>query len=159
MPRLLLIDDDEHLAAPLAAYLKRFDLTLESALRPSVGLARLREGGFDAVILDVYVPGMMDGLELLQQGGARGPVELSALRAQAGPLRGVGHRGHRGHGGRWKGAYQSSAVVKGSGVCMARIAQRMPKATAHKRRIAPAIAPPSSRVKRKGLAMAFSYSV
>ena len=32
-------------AAPLAAYLKRFDLTLESALRPSVGLARLREGG------------------------------------------------------------------------------------------------------------------
>ena len=63
MPRLLLIDDDEHLAAPLAAYLKRFDLTLESALRPSVGLARLREGGFDAVILDVMLP-EMDGFEL-----------------------------------------------------------------------------------------------
>jgi two-component system OmpR family response regulator len=63
MPRLLLIDDDEHLAAPLAAYLQRFDLTLESALRPSVGLARLREGGFDAVILDVMLP-EMDGFDV-----------------------------------------------------------------------------------------------
>jgi OmpR family response regulator RpaB len=63
MPRLLLIDDDEHLAAPLAAYLKRFDLVLESALRPSLGLAKLREGGFDAVILDVMLP-EMDGFEV-----------------------------------------------------------------------------------------------
>ena len=63
MPRLLLIDDDEHLAAPLAAYLKRFDLMLESALRPSVGLAKLREGGFDAAILDVMLP-EMDGFAL-----------------------------------------------------------------------------------------------
>ena len=66
MPRLLLIDDDEHLAAPLAAYLKRFDLTLEGALRPSDGLARLRAGGFDAVILDVMLPDG-SGLELLKQ--------------------------------------------------------------------------------------------
>ncbi|WP_338414137.1 response regulator transcription factor [uncultured Sphaerotilus sp.] len=63
MPRLLLIDDDAHLAAPLAAYLKRFDLTLESALRPSVGLARLREAAFDAVILDVMLP-EMDGFDV-----------------------------------------------------------------------------------------------
>ncbi len=63
MPRLLLIDDDEHLAAPLAVYLKRFDLVLESALRPSVGLAKLRAGGFDAVILDVMLP-EMDGFEV-----------------------------------------------------------------------------------------------
>jgi OmpR family response regulator RpaB len=66
MPRLLLIDDDEHLAAPLAAYLKRFDLTLESALRPSVGLARLREGGFDAAILDVMLP-EIDGFEVCRE--------------------------------------------------------------------------------------------
>ncbi|MFM2054409.1 MAG: hypothetical protein RL456_2446, partial [Pseudomonadota bacterium] len=63
MPRLLLIDDDEHLAAPLAAYLKRFDLALEGALRPSEGLARLRAGGFDAAILDVMLP-EMDGFAL-----------------------------------------------------------------------------------------------
>ena len=66
MPRLLLIDDDEHLAAPLAAYLKRFDLTLEGALRPSDGLARLRAGGFDAVILDVMLP-EMDGFAVCRE--------------------------------------------------------------------------------------------
>ena len=66
MPRLLLIDDDEHLAAPLAAYLKRFDLALEGALRPSEGLARLRAGGFDAAILDVMLP-EMDGFALCRE--------------------------------------------------------------------------------------------
>ena len=40
MPRLLLIDDDEHLAAPLAAYLRRFDLQLEASVRPEAGLER-----------------------------------------------------------------------------------------------------------------------
>ena len=44
MPRILLIDDDEHLAAPLATYFARFDCVLDSALRPSEGLARLRAG-------------------------------------------------------------------------------------------------------------------
>ena len=43
MHRVLLIDDDEHLAAPLATYLRRFDFELEAALRgPAPGLARLR---------------------------------------------------------------------------------------------------------------------
>jgi two-component system, OmpR family, response regulator len=63
MHRILLIDDDEHLAPPLATYLRRFDLVLESALRPSTGLARLAEGGVDAVILDVMLP-EMDGFAL-----------------------------------------------------------------------------------------------
>ena len=63
MHRILLIDDDEHLAAPLAAYLKRFDLELASAVRPSEGLARLRAEHFDAAILDVMLP-EMDGFEL-----------------------------------------------------------------------------------------------
>jgi len=63
MPCILLIDDDEQLGPPLAAYFRRFDLTLEQAVRPSDGLARLREGGFDAAILDVMLP-EMDGFEL-----------------------------------------------------------------------------------------------
>jgi two-component system OmpR family response regulator len=66
MHRILLIDDDEHLAAPLAVYLKRFDLELESALRPSDGLARLAAGGIDAVILDVMLP-EMDGFEVCRR--------------------------------------------------------------------------------------------
>jgi len=56
MPRILLIDDDAQLGEPLAAYFRRFDLELQQATRPSEGLARLREGGFDAVILDVMLP-------------------------------------------------------------------------------------------------------
>ncbi len=56
MPRILLIDDDAQLGEPLAAYCARFELQLEQALRPSEGLARLRQGGWDAVILDVMLP-------------------------------------------------------------------------------------------------------
>jgi len=63
MPRLLLIDDDEQLGPPLAAYFKRFEFELAHAARPSAGLALLREGGFDAAILDVMLP-EMDGFEL-----------------------------------------------------------------------------------------------
>ncbi|MES2936439.1 MAG: response regulator transcription factor [Pseudomonadota bacterium] len=56
MARVLLIDDDAQLGEPLAAYFARFDDRLEQAQRPSEGLARLRQGGFDAVILDVMLP-------------------------------------------------------------------------------------------------------
>ena len=63
MHRILPIDDDELLAPPLAAYLQRFDLRLDSAARPSEGLAKLRGGGYDAAILDVMLP-EMDGFAL-----------------------------------------------------------------------------------------------
>jgi two-component system, OmpR family, response regulator len=63
MKRILLIDDDEGLGPPLAAYFARFELGLEQATRPSEGLVRLRTGGFDAAILDVMLP-EMDGFEL-----------------------------------------------------------------------------------------------
>jgi two-component system, OmpR family, response regulator len=61
--RILLIDDDEHLAEPLALYLRRFDIELAAEQRPSRGLARLRGEAFDAAILDVMLP-EMDGFEL-----------------------------------------------------------------------------------------------
>ena len=63
MHRILLIDDDTQLGPPLAAYFARFDLELECALRPSEGLARLRDGHLDAVILDVMLP-EMDGFSV-----------------------------------------------------------------------------------------------
>ncbi|HQY07320.1 MAG: response regulator transcription factor [Burkholderiales bacterium] len=66
MPRILLIDDDEHLAAPLAAYLQRYDFALDSALRPSLGLEKLRERDYDAAILDVMLP-EMDGFALCRE--------------------------------------------------------------------------------------------
>jgi len=63
MPRILLIDDDEQLGPPLAAYFARFELQLEHATRPGAGLAMLARGGYDAAILDVMLP-EMDGFEL-----------------------------------------------------------------------------------------------
>ena len=66
MRRILLIDDDELLAPPLAAYFKRFDFELDSATLPSAGLAKLRAETYDAAILDVMLP-EIDGFELCRQ--------------------------------------------------------------------------------------------
>src|SRR5574337_1140069 len=63
MSRILLIDDDTELGAPLATYFGRFGLELVQALTPGDGLARLRAGDIDAAVLDVMLP-EMDGFEL-----------------------------------------------------------------------------------------------
>ncbi|HEY9094859.1 MAG TPA: response regulator transcription factor [Hydrogenophaga sp.] len=63
MNRILLIDDDEQLGAPLTTYFQRFELALTQALRPSEGLSQLASQDFDAAILDVMLP-EMDGFEL-----------------------------------------------------------------------------------------------
>ena len=63
MRRILMIDDDALLAAPLATYFSRFDYELDSAVTPSEGLAKLRTNTYDAAILDVMLP-EMDGFEL-----------------------------------------------------------------------------------------------
>ena len=66
MRRILLIDDDELLAPPLAAFFKRFDFELDSATLPSAGLAKLRAETYYAAILDVMLP-EIDGFELCRQ--------------------------------------------------------------------------------------------
>ena len=85
MPQILLIDDDEQLGPPLAAYFQRFDLTLTLAHRPSKGLAMLREGHFDAAILDVMLP-EMDGFELCRairkSGDFTGDIPIIMLTAR-----------------------------------------------------------------------------
>ncbi len=63
MPKILLIDDDAELGGPLGVYFARFGLALDCALTPSAGLVKLRQGGFDAAILDVMLP-EMDGFAL-----------------------------------------------------------------------------------------------
>jgi OmpR family response regulator RpaB len=81
MPRILLIDDDAQLAEPLAAYFRRFDFELLQATRPSEGLARLREGGFDAVILDVMLP-EQDGFAVCRAIRAESDVPVLMLTAR-----------------------------------------------------------------------------
>lgn len=83
MPRILLIDDDEQLGPPLAAYFQRFELELVQALRPSAGLAQLAQGGFDAAILDVMLP-EMDGFELCRtiRRGSDLPIVMLTARGE-----------------------------------------------------------------------------
>jgi len=81
MPRILLIDDDEDLAPPLAAYLKRFDFELDSATRPSSGLERLRAGNYDALILDVMLP-EIDGFELCRRIRKESDIPVLMLTAR-----------------------------------------------------------------------------
>ena len=81
MRRILLIDDDELLAAPLAAFFKRFDVELASATRPSTGLAMLRAQAFDAVILDIMLP-EMDGFELCRTIRRESDIPIVMLTAR-----------------------------------------------------------------------------
>ncbi|MEJ8826339.1 response regulator transcription factor [Variovorax humicola] len=81
MPRILLIDDDEHLAAPLATYFARFDCALDSATRPSEGLAKLRSVRYDAAILDVMLP-EMDGFALCRQIRSESDIPIVMLTAR-----------------------------------------------------------------------------
>ena len=68
-------------APPLAAYFARSGFELQQATRPSEGLARLREGGFDAAILDVMLP-EMDGFELCRTIRKESGVPIIMLTAR-----------------------------------------------------------------------------
>ncbi|MBI2750136.1 MAG: response regulator transcription factor [Burkholderiales bacterium] len=81
MMRILLIDDDEQLGEPLTAYFARFEMQLCHATRPSAGLALLRQGGFDAAILDVMLP-EMDGFTLCRTIRKESDIPLIMLTAR-----------------------------------------------------------------------------
>ena len=81
MRRILLIDDDVQLAAPLAAIFLRHDFQLDAATRPSEGLAKLRTEAFDAAILDVMLP-EMNGFELCRAIRAESDIPIIMLTAR-----------------------------------------------------------------------------
>src|SRR5690606_27887877 len=79
--RVLLIDDDESLAAMLAEYLRGFGFEVEARSDAERGLAALARGGFDAVILDVMLPDL-DGFEVCRRIRARSDVPILMLTAR-----------------------------------------------------------------------------
>src|SRR5438445_5932637 len=79
--RVLLIDDDARLAELLRGYLEPQAVTLVHAGGGQAGLAALAAGGFDAVLLDVMMPGM-DGLEVLRRMRERHAVPVIMLTAR-----------------------------------------------------------------------------
>ena len=79
--RVLLIDDDARLHELLVGYLAAADVDLAHASDGARGLAALAAGGFDAVLLDVMMPGM-DGLEVLRRIRERSAIPVLMLTAR-----------------------------------------------------------------------------
>jgi two-component system, OmpR family, phosphate regulon response regulator OmpR len=79
--QVLIIDDDERLAAMLRAYLEGRGYAVEHRGDAASGLARLRLGRPDAVVLDVMLPDR-DGFEVLRQIRASSEVPVIMLTAR-----------------------------------------------------------------------------
>ncbi|CAN5716740.1 two-component system response regulator MisR [soil metagenome] len=80
--RVLLIDDDARLAELLTGYFDPQSVALVHANNGQNGLNQLVAGGFDAVLLDVMMPGL-DGLAVLRKirdAGHRTPVIMLTAR-------------------------------------------------------------------------------
>jgi DNA-binding response OmpR family regulator len=79
--RVLLIDDDVRLQELLATYLEQNGVHVTTASDGARGLVALDAGAFDAVLLDVMLPGM-DGLEVLRRIRTRSKVPVLMLTAK-----------------------------------------------------------------------------
>jgi two-component system, probable response regulator PhcQ len=67
MPRILLLDDEQHVLAAIRRTLRAgfgADLRVEDTVDPETALTRLRETAFDVVISDFRMP-LMTGVEFL----------------------------------------------------------------------------------------------
>lgn len=79
--RVLLVDDDARLFELLRSFLKPNDVALEHASSGALGLDRLDRETFDAVLLDVMMPGI-DGLETLRRIRGRTSIPVIMLTAR-----------------------------------------------------------------------------
>jgi DNA-binding response OmpR family regulator len=79
--RVLVIDDDARLFELLASYLEENGIRAVHAADGRRGLEELARGAFEAVLLDVMMPGM-DGLEVLRKIRTQGRVPVIMLTAK-----------------------------------------------------------------------------
>jgi two-component system, OmpR family, response regulator len=79
--RVLIVDDDARLFELLDSYLTQNGILAESARDGQTGLALLDAGGFDAVLLDIMMPGL-DGLSVLRKIRDRGDLPVIMLTAK-----------------------------------------------------------------------------
>src|SRR5580692_3365549 len=79
--RVLLIDDDQRLLELLASYLEQNGLSLTGAPDGARGLAALDAEPFDAVLLDVMMPGLT-GLEVCKRIREKSRVPIIMLTAK-----------------------------------------------------------------------------
>ena len=69
--RILIIEDEKRLAATVADLLRKAGYTADTEGNGLTGLERAKRGDYDALILDVMLPGM-DGYTVLRGCGKRG---------------------------------------------------------------------------------------
>ena len=67
--RILLVEDDPHIADLLTLHLRDEGLEVVHCARGDDGLAQLERGGWDALVLDIMLPGV-DGLEICRRARA-----------------------------------------------------------------------------------------
>ncbi|HEY1086096.1 MAG TPA: response regulator transcription factor [Archangium sp.] len=79
--RVLLIDDDVRLPDLLREYLEQNGVSLSHAPDGPRGLVMLEQGAYDAVLLDVMMPGM-DGLEVCRKIRGKSNVPVIMLTAR-----------------------------------------------------------------------------
>jgi DNA-binding response OmpR family regulator len=79
--RLLVIDDDRKLCRLIKDYLEPMGYTVETAFTGPDGLDRALHGAYQAVILDVMLPGL-DGFEVLKQLRRQSEVPVLMLTAR-----------------------------------------------------------------------------
>lgn len=79
--RVLLIDDDVRLPDLLRSYLEQNGVALSHAPDGTRGLIMLEQGAYDAVLLDVMMPGL-DGLEVCRKIRAKSNVPVIMLTAR-----------------------------------------------------------------------------
>ena len=79
--RILLIDDDHRLHELLASYLRQNGMEVVGAKDGGEGLRLLEAGGFDAVLLDVMMPGL-DGLQVCKRIRQKSTIPLLMLTAK-----------------------------------------------------------------------------
>ncbi len=79
--RLLMIEDDRSLATMVAEYLAAAGMTVTARATATDGLRTLRQGGFDAVILDVMLPDQ-DGFEVCRRLRAESDIPILMLTAR-----------------------------------------------------------------------------
>jgi two-component system phosphate regulon response regulator OmpR len=79
--RVLLIEDDDRLAGMVCDYLGQSGFVVEHAATGELGLVRLSRGDFDAVLLDLMLPGI-DGFELCRRIRAHHDLPILMLTAR-----------------------------------------------------------------------------
>ncbi len=81
--RLLLVEDDAHIADLLALHLRDEGMEVVHCARGDDGLRQLEQGGWDALVLDLMLPGV-DGLEICRRARAMTrytPIIIISARA------------------------------------------------------------------------------